>query len=164
MFLIPVSSAALFGALRFAGIHDSMKTISEFFQLVATTLGSCGLILGTYALVSSKPVSTRNYLFFAAAGILLFFLIRFQQVDKIRTLLPIAAMLLMIVLGLAAIFTRKASVGYWLLLGIGLSAAAQWSLGNMPSQAMGIDVFHYVLAGSLVCFALAGRSASFTGA
>ncbi|HAC92708.1 MAG TPA: hypothetical protein DCF63_19065 [Planctomycetaceae bacterium] len=141
-----------------------MKTVSEVFQLVATTLGSCGLILGAYALVSSKPVSTRIYFFFVAAGILLFFLVLFQDLGTIRRQLPVAAMFMMIIFGLVAIPAGKAGVGYWLLLGVGLSAAAQWSLGNMPSQAMGIDVFHYVLAGSLVCFALAGRSASWSGA
>lgn len=158
MFFVPVSLAALFGALRFAGIHDSMQSISAFFQQLATSLGSCGLILGAYGLISGKRVSPRIHLVFMAVGALFFLLIRFGDVGAIKTLLPVLTMLLVIAFGLTGFLTKKTIVGCWLLLAVVLSAASQWSLGNLSSPDMGIDVFHYVLAGSLISFALATRA------
>src|SRR5260221_1888191 len=46
LFFGAVGLAAFFGVLRFAAVHPTMITISQSFQIIASTFGSCGLVAG----------------------------------------------------------------------------------------------------------------------
>jgi hypothetical protein len=156
--LIPVALAALFGALRFANVHENMVDVSAFFQQLAITIGSCGLILGAYGLVATTPLQNWTWRIFIVAGVVLFLLIRLRGAATVQALLPLVAMMTVLAIGIWAGLTQRKATGGFLLTAVILSAASQWALGGITSKDLGIDVFHYLLAGSLVCFGLAAGS------
>lgn len=158
VFLIPVSLAAFFGALRFAGVHDNMVSISQFFQTVATTIGACGLMLGGYGLISKSQLHGWSTGVFLAVGFVLWMMVTRMEVSSISSLMPLVAMASVTVCGLVALAGRCKQVGMYLLLGVALSGAAVWAIGSLSSESLRIDVYHYLLAVSLICFAMAARS------
>jgi len=158
VFLIPVSLAAFFGAMRFAGVHESMVDISNVFQIIATTLGSGGLMLGAYGLVSKNQLQSWSIAMFLCIGLMLLVMVMLWDVRSIRNLMPMVAMLSVAGCGISAVWSRKTSLGIFLLLGVALSALAVGAIGGLANESLKIDVYHYLLAASLVCFAMAGRS------
>lgn len=156
-FLVPVSLAAFFGALRFAGVHESMVNISSFFQVMATTLGSSGLILGGYGLISKDRLQNWSVIVFMLGGMMLWGMAAVLEVSSVRNLLPMIAMLSLALYGLVALGGSRKGTGASLLLGVLLSAIAVWSIGSLSNHTLRIDVYHYLLAASLVCFAMAAK-------
>ena len=157
VFLIPVSLAALFGALRFAGVHGSMVDISSFFQVVATILGSSGLMLGGFGLIAKDRLQTWSVVVFLVGGFFLWAMVAMFEVNSVRNLMPMIAMACLIVFGMAAFWLGRKKTGLFLLLGVGLSAMAVWAIGSLSNQTLRIDVYHFLLAASLISFAMAAK-------
>lgn len=155
LFLLSVALAALFGALRFAAVHDNMIHLSEFFQHMAATLGSCGLILGATGSVLGKKVPWGLMALFVLAGLILLGMVRHFEVHSILQLMPAATMLTIVGIGLGAFVQGKQVAGSLLIAAVVLSAAAIWTLGNLANRDLGIDGYHYLLAASLLCFSVA---------
>lgn len=158
VFLIPVALAALFGALRFAGVHENMVHISSFFQQVATTLGACGLMLGSYGLISREPLQLWSVVFCLLAGLALMGMVVFLDVSSVSGLTPLLAMLSATVCGVVALAIGNKRVGVFLVIAVLLSAAALWTLQNLSNDRLKIDAYHYLLAASLISFAMAARA------
>lgn len=158
VFLIPVSLAAFFGALRFAGVHESMVEFSQFFQVMASTLGACGLMLGGYGLIAKSELQSWSISVFLAVGLVLWMMATRLEVSSVRNLMPLVAMASIAICGLVALLGNRKSVGIYLVLGVALSGAAVWAVGSLSSEALRIDAYHYLLSGSLICFALAALS------
>lgn len=158
VFLIPVSLAAFFGALRFANVHESMVDISNVFQVIATTLGSCGLMLGAYGIVAKDQLQDWSIAMFLGIGLMLLVMALRLDVRSVRTLMPMVAMLSVAGCGMAGLWMRKTGLGIFLLLGVALSALAVLATGRLSSDSLKIDVYHYLLAASLISFALAART------
>ncbi|MBX3420544.1 MAG: hypothetical protein KF752_03205 [Pirellulaceae bacterium] len=160
VFLVPVALAALFGALRFAGVHENMVDISNRLQQVVATLGSCGLMLGSYGLISRGPPQKVTVYAFLVAGLVMLALVVTGVADSLRGSMQLVAMVSVLACGLAACVMGKQAIGAFLLAALVLSAAAVWSGGYLSSPALRIDVFHYLLAASLICFGLAANAKS----
>ncbi len=105
-FLVPVALAALFGAGRFAGLHSSMEVYSSFFQKFASTAGAIGLTLSMLLTLSESKAETQRpfmpvvVVLCLALGIVIFLLSKQFQWKAMFELLPLAAMICALVLGL----------------------------------------------------------------
>ena len=156
LFLIPVSLAAFFGALRFAAVHPRMVDISGFFQLVAMTLGSCGLMLGAYGVTQSGKLHSRSVLGAIGLGLVLLALVLFFEANYLKLAMSVVAIVTVVAVAIGALMAGQRTVGVYLLAGVLLSVAAIGSASLLASRPdLVIDVYHYLMAASLLCFGLA---------
>ncbi len=162
-FLVPVAFAALFGAGRFAGLHSSMEAYSSFLQQFASTAGAIGLTLSILLTLSESKAETQRpfmsivVVLCLAIGIVIFLLAKQFQWKPVFELLPLAAMICVLVVGL-----RHVAVGHGantklrglsIVIAVLLSATAMVSLQKLPTP-LGIDAYHYLLAASLIAFGI----------
>lgn len=154
-----VGLAAFFGALRFANVHPSMVQMSQFFQMIASTFGSCGLVAGVIWLF--MRVSTPKLVAWTtsiggaclAAGYLI-------KIPGYHSILQMVAMVA--VLAIAVWYWLKPrrsdhrTIAWRLVLAIVLSALATTSLQTLPAP-YSIDAFHYLLGAGILCFGWAAR-------
>lgn len=166
LFFGSVGLAAFFGVLRFADVHPSMITISQAFQTIASTLGSCGLVAGACWLFKrypSLPLATCTAIIGSASLLIDLWL----QVPSYFSILQMAAMLA--VLGIAVVYWIKPrlpehrTIAWRLILAIVLSALATVALSTLP-KPYAIDGFHYLLGAGVLCFGWAALGASKSGA
>jgi hypothetical protein len=151
LFLVPLALAAFFGALRFAEV-PRMHEVSSIFQLLAITLGSCGLLLAVYQLTLEKAVSVNGLIVCMLVGGMLFVLVWQGRGSYIRQLLPLVSMLLVAILAIVAIARKRWVVGMRLLAGVILAAAATWLAGSLDNRTLAIDAYHYLLGLSAISF------------
>ncbi|HQR05431.1 MAG TPA: hypothetical protein PLN21_01345 [Gemmatales bacterium] len=160
LFFGAVGLAAFFGVLRFADVHPSMITISQSFQTIASTFGSCGLVAGVCWLFKRfAPVPL--ILWTTLAGVVCFLAGMLLEKPSYYSILQMIAMVA--VLGIAVIYWFKPklpehrTIAQRLLLAIVLSAVATTSL-RVLSEPYGIDAFHYLLGVGVLCFGWAARA------
>lgn len=166
LFFGAVGLAAFFGVLRFAEVHPSMKTISETFQRIASTIGSCGLVAGVLWLFQRySPPPFVLWTYFAAAVSLLTCML--LEMPSIYNLFQMMAMVA--VLAIAVLYWFKSrlpehrTIAQRLILAIVLSALATTSLQSL-SKDLAIDVFHYLLGAGMLCFGWAAMTRAKSGA
>jgi hypothetical protein len=166
LFFGAVCLAAFFGVLRFAVVHPSMITISQSFQSIASTFGSCGLVAGVCWLFKRyAPVPL--LLWTTLAGAACFLAGMFIEKASYQGILQMIAMVA--VLAIAVIYWFKPrqpehrTIAQRLILAIVLSALATTSLQTL-SIDLGIDVFHYLLGAGMLCFGWAGMLPPRSGA
>lgn len=162
-FLVPVSLAALFGAGRFAALHPNMQAYSIFFQQFASTAGAIGLTLGvSLQLIESKAATQRPFMPIVVViclvlGIVAFLLAMRFELKAVFELLPLAAMICVLGMGLWQIAVGASKSrrlrGFSVVTAVLLSAAAMVSLQKLQTPT-NIDAYHYLLAASLVAFGL----------
>jgi len=159
LFFGAVCLAAFFGVLRFAAVHPSMITISQSFQLIASTFGSCGLVAGVCWLFK-RYAPLKLSLLTALAGAASFLVGMLLEMPSYYSILQMIAMIA--VLGIALRYWFKPqrpehrTIAQRLVLAIVLSALATTSLQTV-SKDLGIDVFHYLLGAGVLCFGWAAR-------
>lgn len=162
-FLVPVALAALFGAGRFADLHPSMQALSSFFQQFASTAGAIGLTLAVFLQLSESKAETQRpfmpivVVICLALGIALFLLANQYQWKAVFELLPLAAMICVLGMGLWKLVVGQNKShrlsGLSVVTAVLLSAAAMVSLQKLPAP-VSIDTYHYLLAVSLIAFGL----------
>lgn len=172
-FLVPVAIAALFGAGRFADLHPTMQAFSSFFQQFASTAGAIGLTLSVLIQFSESKAETRRpfmsivVVICLALGIAVFLLAKQLELKAVFELLPLAAMICVLGMGLWQIaFGPNNSYklrGLSIVIAVLLSAAAMVSLQKLPTP-VNIDAYHYLLAASLVAFGLSVDNPKFSAA
>lgn len=159
-FFASVGLAAWFGVLRFAEVHPSMIHVAQFFQKIASTLGSTGLLAGVFWLFTrypSLPLLTWSALLGAICLLVGFWV----APPAYFSILQIVAMLA--VLLLAALFwflsptPETRTLALRLFLAIILSALATTALRTIP-EPYSIDLFHYLLAAAMLSFAWAASA------
>jgi hypothetical protein len=157
-----VGLAALFGALRFANVHPSMIQMSQFFQMIASTLGSCGLVAGVIWLFKRVPTAgmagwtTLIGVACLVAGYLI-------EIPGYYSILQMVAMVAVLVIAvwywLKPRSTDHRKIAWRLILAIIFSAGATASL-RVLSEPNSIDVFHYLLGAGMLCFGWAAMHAN----
>lgn len=154
LFFGSVGLAAFFGVLRFAAVHPSMITISQSFQIIASTFGSCGLVAGACWLFR-RYASVPLLLWTTLAGAGCFLACMLLEKPAYYGILQMIAMVA--VMGIAVMYWFKPrlpehrTIAQRLMLAIVLSALATTSLQTL-SKDLAIDVFHYLLGAGVLCF------------
>lgn len=160
LFFAFVCMAAFFGALRFADVHPSMVHVSQLFQRLASTLGSCGLVAGVAWLFKrylSLPLLTCTVIACIACVVVDFI------IDK-NSYYSIVQMIAMVIVLAIAVFhwmkprlPEHRTIAWRLVLAIVLSALATTSLQMLPAP-YSIDAFHYLLGAGILCFGWAAMA------
>lgn len=165
LFFGAVGLAAFFGVLRFADVHPSMVQVSGFFQTIASTFGSCGLVAGVCWLFK-RYASVPLLLWTTLAGAGCFLAGMFVEKPSYYGILQMVAMVA--VLAIAVLYWFKPripehrTIAQRLMLAIVLSALATTSLQTLKKD-LAIDVFHYLLGTGMLCFGWAAMSAAIKG-
>lgn len=166
LFFGSVGLAAFFGVLRFADVHPSMITISQAFQTMASTLGSCGLVAGVCWLFKRYPTGPLITCTVIAAIVSLLVGLWLNEPFYFG-ILQTAAMVA--VLGVSVVYLIKPqlpehrTIAWRLILAIVLSSLATSALSSLP-RPYSIDVFHYLLGAGVLCFGWAAMGHTESGA
>jgi hypothetical protein len=157
-FVLSVTVAALFGAIRFLGLFPYAVTISEFFQHLAGTVGAFCLVFVTLFLVLKKPVPT-NFAYIAVAlGFVAFAVVRFTGNLQVLNAILTVCVPTVLILGIWALIKGERSVGAWLILAVIALVMGTYNKSFMANSIIdNIDTYHYLLAISLFCFGRAAR-------
>ncbi len=154
LFFGSVGLAAFFGAMRFADVHPSMVDLSQFFQKIASTFGSCGLVAGVCWLFkpyAALPLITLTIL----GGTACFLTGLLLGSPSFFSILQMIAMLAVMVIAVVYWFRRlqreHRTIAWRLMLAIVFSALATISLRALP-YPNSIDAFHYLLGVGMLCF------------
>ena len=153
-FVLSISAAALFGAIRFAGFGQA-AVASSFFQNLASITGGIGVAAASFALVTNNRLSKLTCYIVLAIGFLLFAIAEGFGIHQINAILPIISMGLIVIAGLIGLLGRNKKAGIWLIIGV-----LFFALGTFRTQIFGegdfnIDVFHFLTAAGLLSFGTA---------
>lgn len=155
-----VGLAAFFGALRFADVHPNMVHVSQFFQRLASTLGSCGLVAGVcwlFRRYQTFPLLTCTAIIGVAclaADILINRTLYYTIVQMIAMVLVLA---MAVYYWIQSRLPEHRTIAWRLVLAIVLSALATTSLQTL-SAPYSIDAFHYLLGAGILCFGWAAMA------
>jgi hypothetical protein len=153
-FVMSVSFAALFGAIRFAG-YEQAGTVSLFFQQLAAITGGIGLVGAVFGLVMDVKFSRLACFVILAIAFLLFAVAVGFKISFLVKWLPLFSMTLVAILGILGLFNKKVIAGVWIL-----AAVVFFALGTFRNQLFGeadstIDIFHYLTAAGILSLGMA---------
>ncbi|MFT3878954.1 MAG: hypothetical protein QM703_04755 [Gemmatales bacterium] len=160
LFFGAVGLASFFGVLRFADVHPSMIQVSGFFQIIASTFGSCGLVAGVCWLFK-RYAQVPLLLWTTLAGAICYLAGMFIEKASYYAILQMIAMVTVLAIAVMYWFKPRLpehrTIAQRLMLAIVLSASATSSL-QVFSKDLGIDVFHYLLGAGMLCFGWAAMA------
>jgi hypothetical protein len=160
LFFGAVGLAAFFGVLRFADVHPSMVQVSGFFQTIASTFGSCGLVAGVLWLFK-RHAQVPLLLWTTLAGAACYLAGMFIEKASYYAILQMIAMVAVLAIAVMYWFRPRLpehrTIAQRLMLAIVLSALATTTLQTM-SKELAIDVFHYLLGAGMLCFGWAAMA------
>lgn len=157
-FVLSVTIAALFGAIRFLGLSPYAIIISEFFQHLAGTVGAFSLVFVTFFLVLKKPVPVSFTYVVVALGFVAFGIVRLTGNLQVLNAILTVSVPLVLLIGIWGLIKGERSVGAWLILAVVALVLGTYNKSFIANSFIdNIDVYHYLLAISLFCF---GRAAS----
>ncbi len=156
-FILSVTVAAFFGIIRFLGYSQAI-VISEFFQRLAGTVGAFCLVLVSFLSVMRKPVEKNTAYVFVALGFVVFAYVQFTNNQKVLQYVSMIAIPLVLLIGIFGLIKGRSAVGSWLILGVIALILATYNKSFMPNTILDpTDVYHYLVAISLLCFGRAAR-------
>lgn len=156
-FILAITAASFFGVIRFLG-YTPARSVSEIFQHVASTLGAICLVLVCYQKISTKRLKTTYLYNFVAAGMVLFLYIEFAQKPFLAQFSSMLAIPLVLALGIWGLFKGKKAFSLWLIAAIVLIIVANLNRAIAPLMHVNnIDMYHCVLALSMLCFGKAAK-------
>jgi hypothetical protein len=160
-FILAITAAALFGAIRFWG-YTPARAVSEIFQHFAGTVGAICLALAAYLLVTRKQLAP-NYIFGAMGlGLLLFIVVQISGNNSIVQKTSLIAIPVVLLISLWGFIKGKKAESAWLILGVTALIMATF---NKPIAANfnldAVDVYHYLVVISVLCLGKASNYASF---
>jgi hypothetical protein len=156
-FIISVTAASFFGIIRFSG-YAPAKSVSETFQYLASTLGAICLVLVCYQKISKTKLATTYLYSFVAVGIVLFLYIELLQKPALAQFSSMIAIPLVLALGIFGLFKGKKAFSMWLIMAVFLLILANFSKAIAPLiHVNNIDMYHCVLALSILCFGKAAK-------
>lgn len=158
VFILAITAAAFFGAIRFWGYPPS-KAVSEVFQHFAGTTGAICLILASYRLVTRKNIA-QNYIFGAIGiGLIVFLWVQISGNISLVRKTSMIAIPLVLVIGIWGFIKGKRPESVWLILGVVLLILATFNKAIAANFALdSVDVYHYLLAISILCL---GKASSY---
>ncbi len=154
-FILSVAVAALFGAIRYAGVADVIP-LHTFFQQLASSAGVIALVVGAFSLVLQKPLPKNAIYATVGLGFAAMLIINVLGKYSAFTFIPQVCIPLMMMIGFWALVKKMYNEGLYILLGtiFGILATFNKHL-NLPIDTM--DAYHYLLAAALMCYGLAAK-------
>ncbi|AWV99563.1 DUF6962 family protein [Arcticibacterium luteifluviistationis] len=154
-FILSVSVAAFAGAAKFAGIEKA-GLVSVFFQNISVTVGALGLVVAAWFKIwEDDTLDGKIGSIVLAIGFIIFALHQTVGIPLVVSIIPIIAMILVAAAGVAALLKGRNTLGMWLLLGVVFASLATFKDRFVSNTENAIDVYHYLLACSVLCFGLA---------
>ena len=156
-FILSVTAASFFGIIRFSG-YAPAQSVSETFQHLASTLGAICLVLVCYLKISKTKLGTRYLYSFVAVGIVLFLYIKLLQKPALAQFSSMIAIPLVLALGIWGLIKGKKEFSLWLIIAVVLIITANFNRAIAPlMQVNNLDMYHCVLALSILCFGKAAK-------
>lgn len=156
-FILSVTVAAFLGVIRFLGYSQAIIA-SEFFQHLAGTVGAFCLILVSFLLVIGKPVQKNIAYIFVSIGFVIFAYVQFTNNQKVLQYVSMIAIPLVLLIGIFGLIKGNRAASSWLVLAILALILATYNKSFMPNTILDpTDVYHYLVAISLLCFGRAAR-------
>lgn len=156
-FVLSVTAAAIFGALRYAGVNNA-DYFSSFFQTLAATAGAVGLVTIAWLMaLGIYPNNTITYVVLTI-GFALFATAEAFNIKEIVQFTPLICIPLVAVAALVAMFNGKVRYGSFLLAAVVFIALAMFRDSFVSNTSDAIDVYHYLMAIALLCVGLAAYS------
>lgn len=153
-FILSVAVAAFFGAIRFASVEAGAE-LSGYFQVMAATVGALGLLTVTWLAVLGKTGDKTLGYGVLLVGFLLFALEQMLNMTWLSSYIPLIVIPLVLISGILALIKGKTQLGIWLIAGVVFAALATFRERFVADPENAIDVYHYLLALSLLSFGLA---------
>lgn len=156
-FILSVTAAAFFGVIRFLGYSQAIP-ISEFFQHLAGTVGAFCLVLVSLLLVTRKTVEKSTAYLIVAVGFVLFAYVQLANNLKVLQYVSMIAIPLVLLIGIFGLIKGRRAEGSWLVLAVLALVLATFNKSFIPNTILHpTDVYHYLLAVSLLCFGRAAK-------
>ena len=156
-FIISVTAASFFGVIRFLG-YAPARSVSETFQHLASTLGAICLVLVCYLKISKTKLATTYLYSFLAVGMVLFIYIELLQKPALAQFSSMVAIPLVLALGIWGLLKSKKVFCLWLIMAAFLLILANFNKAVAPLiHVNNIDLYHCVLAVSILCFGKAAK-------
>ncbi len=157
-FILSVSVAALFAALRYAGFSE-MIPFNLFFKQIAASAGVISIVMGAYSLVLHHQFSKKTVYGALFVGFILMFVFINFNFEYGFALTPTIGIPIVFLLGIWAVFKGLLRIGIFLLLGTLFSVCANFiDLLRLPFNQ--VDTYCILLAAALICFGLAAKNSS----
>lgn len=156
-FIVSVTAASFFGVIRFLG-YAPARSVSETFQHLASTLGAICLVLVCYLKISKTKLATTYLYSFLAVGMVLFVYIELLQKPALAQFSSMVAIPLVLALGILGLLKSKKVFCLWLIMAVFLLILANFNKAVAPLiHVNNIDLYHCVLAVSILCFGKAAK-------
>jgi hypothetical protein len=154
-FILSVSVAAFLGAAKFAGFEQA-GVISSFFLTLAATVGALGLTVASWFKIwENDTLDSKISSIVLGIGFVIFGVHQTVGIPLVVSIIPLVSMLLVASAGIAALAKGRMKLGSFLLLGVLFTSLATFRGRFVSDPDNSIDVYHYLLALSLLCFGLA---------
>lgn len=155
-FILSVSIAAFFAALRFAGFAK-FDIFNLFFKQIAATAGVMYLTIVIYFNVTNNQISKKTMFGTVLSGIITAFTCISFQFQKVIDIIPMFGILVVFLLGIWALKKRNNKLGSYLVLATFFASLANFiQIFNLPIDE--IDSYCVLLAMALICFGFAAKS------
>ncbi len=157
-FVLSVTLAALFGTLRFLGVMPAAVKISELFQHSAGTIGAFGLVFASVFLALRKPMPALQVYEVLALGLVTFSVVRLTENYALLNTILTVSIPVVFLAGLWGLFRAAKQASVWLLLAVVVLIAGTFNKNFMANSFVdSTNLYHYLLAISLLCFGRAAR-------
>jgi hypothetical protein len=155
-FILAVSIAAVFAALRFAGF-SGMIPFNIFFKQIASSVGVISLVMGAYSLVFNQQFSKKVVYSVLFIGFILMFVFIVFNLGQGFNVIPVIGIPIVFFLSIWAFIKGRLRIGLILLLATMFSVFANFiDLLQLPFNQ--VDTYCILLAAALICFGLAGKN------
>jgi hypothetical protein len=160
-FILSVSVAAIFGAVRFAGIEKAVY-VSSFFQNIAATVGVLGLVVvAWFKVLGGNTLDMTIGASVLSVGFILFIVHQILEIQEVLNHVPFVSMILISLAALKGLINGHIRLGLWLLGGTFFSFLALFRTSFIPNPSHAIDAYRYFLLLSIICFTFAVARPSF---
>ncbi len=155
-FLMAITLAALTGVAVFSG-YTPLEPLHDSLQRLAGSFGIVCLVTAVYALVMRQTLGLPAFGISLAIGLALFVVLLLPRIRPFEIVVAPLGMLLIMLMAVFALLRRNKQA-IWLVIAVMLAGlATKGGALNLPLSP--IDLYHYSLAGALICFGRANRSA-----
>ncbi len=159
-FVLSVTVAAFFGAARFAGLEQA-GYVAGFFQNLASTVGALGLaVVAWFKVWKDNTLDNKIGVTVLTIGFLLFVINQVMGLHQIIRFIPVVCMLLVAGAAVKGLLNGQISLALWLFAGVAFAALATFRDSFVADDHNAIDVYHYLLAASVLCFGMAASKPS----
>lgn len=159
-FVLSVSFAALFGAAKFAGFEQA-GYVSSFFQNLAATVGALALaVVSWFKVWEDDTLDNVIGYMVLGVGFLIFLIHQTIGIPNLINHIPVVAMILVALAAIRGLMKGQTQLGIWLLMAVLFAAAATFRNSYVSNPENAIDVYHYLMAASLICFGMAAAKPS----